>query len=310
MRKARSVSRAGWAVALAAFIGVQLSGAETDIWECQALDGSSYYSNTSVPGCRPLTLERDLSRSEGSTGKGFANKSSPATLRKESGLSRPPTTNHSTASARLSSRAFHEGVRIIPTVSVSSSVLEQKEKGIHGAAPGSAIPIQLTVRYLQAGTGPVVEADARVREGTLSSVKAAVVASALAVGYDPRFLEVRVDVLANFTWYRGLKLDGGSAGIGFAVGVASAILGDKLQESTCLTGTIEKDGRVGPVGSIYYKLEGCHMLFPRSRFILPAGQSSLEVISNASRFSADLFEVQNLAEAYQAATGSPLRTVN
>lgn len=144
-------------------------------------------------------------------------------------------------------------------------MLEQKEKGIHGAAPGSAIPIQLTVRYLQAGNGPVVEADARVREGTLSSVKAAVVASALAVGYDPRFLEVRVDVLANFTWYRGLKLDGGSAGIGFAVGVASAILGDKLQESTCLTGTIEKDGRVGPVGSIYYKLEGCHMIFPRSR---------------------------------------------
>jgi predicted S18 family serine protease len=102
-------------------------------------------------------------------------------------------------------------------------------------------------------------------------------------------------------------IDGPSAGFGFAVVVTAILLGDRFPSATRITGTISAWGEAGPVGGVYDKIEGCHSIYPRSRFVLPAGEKTIDDRSNAGRYRVEIFEAATLEDAYETVIGKPIR---
>jgi len=76
----------------------------------------------------------------------------------------------------------------------------------------------------------------------------AVVVACQILGVDPRDYQ--------FSFSVGGRIDGPSAGTYMTVGTLAAMLGDKLRDDAAMTGTINPDGTVGPVGGIPHKVAG------------------------------------------------------
>jgi hypothetical protein len=102
--------------------------------------------------------------------------------------------------------------------------------------------------------------------------------------------------------------DGPSAGAAMAVGFIALFKGEPVRRGIALTGTIEADGRIGPVGAIPDKVraaarEGYRMV------LIPQGQF-YDVTWNLSRLAMELNvtikEVSTIDEAYELMTGRRL----
>lgn len=210
---------------------------------------------------------------------------------------------------RLASAPFRQGRHMIPAVAVSTKVLEMQRKGFRGESPGSAWPLRVTVHHLADGTGPKIIGGPGIGEDTVDALAVAVHAATHAVQYDERFVEASVSLDFEDSFIETPIVDGPSVGLGFAVAVAAVLLGDPFPPATCITGTITAEGEVGPVGGIYDKIEGCHFMYPRSRFVLPMGQRTGDTMSNAGRFGVALFEAHSLEDAYETVIGKPIRPV-
>lgn len=108
-------------------------------------------------------------------------------------------------------------------------------------------------------------------------------------------------------------IDGPSAGALMTVGAISLIRGDKINDDVTMTGTINPDGTVGPVGGIEYKLEGAKKA-GKSTVLIPGGQLrepdengdivDLKVIGDD--VGVDVIEVADIYEAYEEFTGKEL----
>ena len=139
------------------------------------------------------------------------------------------------------------------------------------------------------------------------SLRMAVSAAAKAVGYDPRFLRVRLSVRTSIL-QSGLYIDGPSAGVVLAVGVASALLGDPIRPDVCMSGTITENLDVGPVGGLEEKIKGCRQSHYRE-MVVPFAQTSMDLALKGKGSDIRITEVSTFDAAYQAATGQSLRTV-
>jgi predicted S18 family serine protease len=168
--------------------------------------------------------------------------------------------------------------------------------------------VDLAIGYFESGTGPEVSTDSHFGGSIDASLRTAVHAAAKAVGYDPRFLKVHLSIRASFL-HRKLLIDGPSAGAVMAVGIASVLLGDTLRPDVCMSGTINGDMGVGPVGGLEEKIKGCRQ-FNHREMIIPAGQTSMDLTLKGMGYEIKLTEVSTLAEAYQAATGQPIRAIS
>src|SRR3989304_2924771 len=73
--------------------------------------------------------------------------------------------------------------------------------------------------------------------------------ASLFLGVDPRQYEFAIDPGAG-------NIDGNSAGGVTTVGVLAAILGDEIPADAAMTGGINPDGSIGPVGGIPPKIGG------------------------------------------------------
>lgn len=108
-------------------------------------------------------------------------------------------------------------------------------------------------------------------------------------------------------------IDGPSAGALMTVGAISLIRGDKIKRNVTMTGTINPDGTVGPVGGIQYKLEGAAEANKRL-VLIPAGQSveldengrEVDLIELGEDLGIRVREVSSIYEAYEAFTGVEL----
>ncbi len=108
--------------------------------------------------------------------------------------------------------------------------------------------------------------------------------------------------------YLPTNSDGPSAGAVMAVGFLALLRGDKVTRGVALTGTIEADGRIGPVGGIPEKIraakrEGYHLV------LVPAGQmrtSSWNLHELALELSITVKEVETVEQAYELMTGRKL----
>lgn len=188
-----------------------------------------------------------------------------------------------------------------PEVSLSFPVLGVTQPKA-GFITGSWIGLMahLTVTYKADGRGPEVLPDSNMMPVSVHSLWMAVAAATKAVGYDPRYLSVRLLIPT--------PMEGPSAGGIFAVGIAAALLGDSIRPDICMSGTIESDLEIRPVGGLIDKMGACRDL-RKTTMIVPDGLDNSHLSFTGAERSIQVIQVYSLAEAYSAATGQALRPV-
>jgi hypothetical protein len=114
-------------------------------------------------------------------------------------------------------------------------------------------------------------------------------------------------------WLQGLAYaptttDGPSAGAVMAVGFLAVLNGDPIRRGIALTGTIEPDGRIGPVGAIPDKIRAAAREGYRT-VLIPAGQLTdprWSLNGLALELNITVKEVGTVDEAYELLTGRRL----
>lgn len=109
------------------------------------------------------------------------------------------------------------------------------------------------------------------------------------------------------------RIDGPSAGALMTIGVISLIRGDEILDDITMTGTINPDGTVGPVGGIPYKIDGVvdagkdRMLIPVGLRNAPDGNGNLvDMVQLGKEKDVEVIEVADIYEAYELFTGEEL----
>jgi Lon protease (S16) C-terminal proteolytic domain len=264
-----------------------LALAET--WVCPRQGQADLYLDHGMPGCRQLGEAKTYSPLE----------IVPATKSPGPIAGTPAVSSAAIPGAVLQSQ--HKKPTPFPEISLYIPVLgigQTKVGSITGSWAG--LVAQLIVGYKADGKGPEILPDSNLMPVSVYSLHTAVTAATEAVGYDPRYLSVRLLVPT--------PLDGPSAGGIFAVGVAAALLGDPIRQDVCMSGTIEPDHEIRPVGRLVDKMNACRDL-RKTTMIVPDGQDNSHLNFTGAERSIQVIEIHTLAEAYNAATGQALRQV-
>lgn len=134
----------------------------------------------------------------------------------------------------------------------------------------------------------------------------AVISSSLLLGIDPSDYRYTYDV--------GGWVDGPSAGTLMTVATLATVLGHQVRPEATMTGTINPDGTVGPVGGIPHKIDGAARA-GKKLVLIPAGQrqsldlatkQNVDVVERGRRQGVDIREVSDIYEAYELLTGQAL----
>jgi hypothetical protein len=288
-------------------LGLSPSVALADIWLCAQPDGSSLFTDRGSADCRILQKDREKDRTKEAaipTVKGPA-PTSAAPLPVLS--TEAPQTPAPAQPAKKASMAFLTRIHRVPVLMVNQLSSQQESQGFYMPSRGEVALVDLAVSYVPSGTGPEVSTDSHFGGNMDVSLRTAVSAAANVVGYDPRFLRVRLSVRTSIL-QSGLYIDGPSAGAVFAVGVASALLGDQFRSDVCMSGTINENLEVGPVGGLEEKIKGCRQLNYRE-MVVPFAQTSMDLALKGKGGDIKITEVSTFEAAYQAATGQSIRAV-
>jgi hypothetical protein len=260
-----------------------------ETWICPRTGQPDLYTDRSGPGCRQLGETKTYSPVT----------ISPTPKSSQGGSLSPSVTNK--VSSGLPQQ--QQGRKPLPFPDVSLplpllSVGQDQVGSITGAWSGFVA--QLTVGYKSDGKGPEILGDSNLMPLSAHSFHTAVAIAAKAVGYDPRYLSVRILVPT--------RLNGPSAGGIFAVGIAAALLGDPIRQDVCMSGTIEPDAEIQAVGRLVDKMSACRDL-KKTTMIVPDALDNSHLNFTGAERSIQVIEVHTLAEAYSAATGQALRQV-
>ena len=109
------------------------------------------------------------------------------------------------------------------------------------------------------------------------------------------------------------RIDGPSAGALMTIGTIALLRGDKVKKDITMTGTINPDGTVGPVGGIPYKVDGV-VEAKKKRMLIPLGQRNsaddtgtlVDIVDLGAEKGVDVTEVGDIYEAYEEFTGKAL----
>ena len=266
---------------------VFLNSAWAETWVCPRPGQSDLYTDRSGPSCRQRGEAKTYSPLE----------ISPIPHSPQPAILLPP------GSVTANPPLQPQGRKPLPFSDVSLSfpllsVGQDKAGSITGSWTGFVA--QLTVGYKADGTGPEILGDSNLLPASVHSFHTAVAVASRAVGYDSRYLTVRILVPT--------RLNGPSAGGMFAVGIASALLGDPIRQDVCMSGTIEPDAEIRPVGRLVDKMNACRDL-KKTVMIVPDGLDNSHLTFTGAERSIQVVHVHTLAEAYNAATGQILRRV-
>jgi Lon-like protease len=105
--------------------------------------------------------------------------------------------------------------------------------------------------------------------------------------------------------YQPTGSDGPSAGAAMAVGFIALFKGDRIHRGIALTGTIEPEGQIGPVGGIPDKIRAAAREGYRT-ILVPRGQihdARWNLIELGFQLDVVVKEVETIDEAYQIMTG-------
>jgi len=115
----------------------------------------------------------------------------------------------------------------------------------------------------------------------------------------------------SFTFDVTGRIDGPSAGGLMTAAVISSILGDNIKKDVAMTGTINPDGTIGPVGGIPQKISGAKKA-KKKLVLIPTGQrysrdlksdKIVDVINLGREKNIKVKEVTDIYEAYHLLTG-------
>lgn len=118
----------------------------------------------------------------------------------------------------------------------------------------------------------------------------------------------------RFTFEFPGRSDGPSAGGITTAAVMAALLGDELKKDVIMTGTINPDGTIGPVGGIPQKLDGAKKAGKKT-VLIPVGQrydidlktgDPIDVVGLGEEKGLKVKEVSSIYEAYKELTGKEL----
>ena len=110
------------------------------------------------------------------------------------------------------------------------------------------------------------------------------------------------------------RVDGPSAGGLTTVGVMAAILGDHIKDDVTMTGTINPDGTIGPVGGIPQKIQGA-VRAGKKTILIPYGsrygydyitEAMVDLVDLGHSLGANIIQVRDIYEAYEHLTGNQL----
>jgi hypothetical protein len=134
----------------------------------------------------------------------------------------------------------------------------------------------------------------------------AVITASLLIGNDPSQYEFSFDVAG--------RIDGPSAGALMTTAVLAGYLGDTVDPTVTMTGTINPDGTIGPVGGIPHKIEGAAAA-GKTTVLVPGGQrydydyalgQSVDLVQVGQQYGVEVKLVSDIYEAYRELTGSEL----
>jgi hypothetical protein len=312
-------------IALLACLGLGFTPpvAFADVWLCMLPNGTNLYSDRGGgPDCRLIKKNKDgVEESFNPVMRGFhqapvAAVDSPPSAPDDSPESAAPTALSVTAESPRPDvqvqpvkvpQPFTAASLRVPVLMVNQYSAKPDQSVAYAANLGEVVLADMAVSYVSAGTGPEVVTDSHFGGLLDVSLRTAVAAAAQSVGYDPRFLRVRLSVRTTIL-QNGLHIDGPSAGAILAVGVTSALLGDPIRPDVCMSGTINENQEVGSVGGLEEKIKGCRQLNYRE-MVVPSGQTSMDLALKGMGGDIKITEVSTLGAAYQAATGQPIRTI-
>jgi uncharacterized protein len=130
-----------------------------------------------------------------------------------------------------------------------------------------------------------------------SSAWTAITNSSLLLGEDLNQYSFSFDAEGN--------IDGPSAGGLFTSSTLALILGDSIKSNVTMTGTINPDGSIGPVGGIPLKVQAAHDQGKR-RVVIPAGQLTPQIRELETELGIDVQEAANIFQAYELLTQQTL----
>lgn len=137
----------------------------------------------------------------------------------------------------------------------------------------------------------------------------AAVVSALISGQDPSAWRISFDIAG--------QMDGPSAG-GLMTSTVLALLNKApILSNITMTGTINPDGSIGPVGGIYYKIQGAKNV-GKTKVLIPAGSlkeklkngKTVDLRERGRQLGVQVIPVSDIFEAYHHLTGRPLTHMN
>lgn len=116
------------------------------------------------------------------------------------------------------------------------------------------------------------------------------------------------------SWDVAGRIDGPSAGGLMTSAVIAALRGKKIREDATMTGTINPDGTIGPVGGIPHKIEGSAKK-GKKLILVPSGQrydfdankqASVDLVELGRTLDVEVKEVTDIYQAYNLLTGDEL----
>ncbi len=136
-----------------------------------------------------------------------------------------------------------------------------------------------------------------------------VITASLLLGINPANYEFAFDIAG--------RVDGPSGGALLTTAVLASLLGDQVDPSVTMTGTINPDGTIGPVGGIPHKIEAAAAA-GKTTVLVPSGQrfdvdrnagQSVDLVQVGNAYGVEVILVADIYEAYQLLTGANLPVI-
>lgn len=151
------------------------------------------------------------------------------------------------------------------TVSILVPAVSQTKKGFKGVISN------VTVTIVKPGTGKVfVSASPLTEIDMQASARTAAIIASTILGENPLTMDFYVSVESP-----SIIIGGPSAGAALTAAMVSAISGFEINRSVMITGMINPDGTIGPVGGVKEKLEAAAGI-GINLFLVPIGQSIVQ----------------------------------
>lgn len=151
------------------------------------------------------------------------------------------------------------------TVSILVPAVSQTKEGLKGVISN------ITVTVVKPGSGKVfVSASPLTEIDMQASARTAAIIASTILGENPLTINFYVSVESP-----SIIIGGPSAGAALTIAMVSAISGFKINRSVMITGMINPDGTIGPVGGVKEKLEAAARIGVKL-FLVPIGQGIVQ----------------------------------